>query len=206
MPHDDGAGRHNLRVATTLMKMVLLQLARGVPDNRWTCLSSQLSTLKSHPDYRLLWSRCRVLTSLIPHCLRFCPFRFMHGDAKEKGDAPTGIDEAAPADQVQPRPQMFGFGKHLCPGRELSKLEILIFLRAFLTKFDYTLVEGQVRFDQRTSTLQERADDTLNYKKIVKPFNLEDECPLFLCSTPKCCQPQRLVQRVSHQRTTACTV
>lgn len=39
---------------------------------------------------------------------------------------------------------MFGFGTHLCPGRELAKLEILLFLRAFLTRFDYDLVEGQV--------------------------------------------------------------
>ena len=38
---------------------------------------------------------------------------------------------------------MFGFGRHMCPGRELSKLEMLMFLRTFLTKFDYELVEGQ---------------------------------------------------------------
>ncbi len=38
---------------------------------------------------------------------------------------------------------MFGFGRHMCPGRELAKLEMLMFLRAFLAKFDYELVEGQ---------------------------------------------------------------
>lgn len=32
----------------------------------------------------------------------------------------------------------------MCPGRELGKLEILIFLRVFLSKFDYDVVEGQV--------------------------------------------------------------
>lgn len=31
----------------------------------------------------------------------------------------------------------------MCPGRELAKLEMLLFLRAFLTTFDYELVEGQ---------------------------------------------------------------
>lgn len=31
----------------------------------------------------------------------------------------------------------------MCPGRELAKLEMLLFLREFLTKFDYELVEGQ---------------------------------------------------------------
>lgn len=38
---------------------------------------------------------------------------------------------------------MFGLGRHMCPGRELAKLEMLMFLKAFLTKFDYELVEGQ---------------------------------------------------------------
>ena len=38
---------------------------------------------------------------------------------------------------------MFGAGRHMCPGRELAKLEMVVFLKAFLTKFDYELVEGQ---------------------------------------------------------------
>ncbi len=41
---------------------------------------------------------------------------------------------------------MFGLGRHMCPGRELAKLEMITFLKAFLTKFDYELVEGQ-RFE-----------------------------------------------------------
>lgn len=53
-------------------------------------------------------------------------------------------DSAASASKEQPRPLMFGFGKHTCPGRELAKLEILTFLKAFLVKFDYDIVEGQV--------------------------------------------------------------
>ena len=38
---------------------------------------------------------------------------------------------------------MWGLGRHMCPGRELAKLEILMFLKAFLNKFDYELVKGQ---------------------------------------------------------------
>lgn len=39
---------------------------------------------------------------------------------------------------------MWGFGTHLCPGRELAKLDMLLFLlEAVLAKFDYELVEGQ---------------------------------------------------------------
>ena len=38
---------------------------------------------------------------------------------------------------------MFGAGRHMCPGRELAKLEMLVVLKAFLTKFDYELVAGQ---------------------------------------------------------------
>lgn len=38
---------------------------------------------------------------------------------------------------------MFGLGRHACPGRELAKLEMLMFLRSFLAKFEYELVEGQ---------------------------------------------------------------
>lgn len=38
---------------------------------------------------------------------------------------------------------MFGLGRNSCPGRELAKIEMLMFLKEFLTKFDYELVEGQ---------------------------------------------------------------
>ena len=31
----------------------------------------------------------------------------------------------------------------MCPGRELAKLEMLMFLKEFLPKFDYDIVEGQ---------------------------------------------------------------
>lgn len=44
----------------------------------------------------------------------------------------------------QPRPPMWGYGRHACLGRELAKLEILVFLRTFLAMFDYDVVEGQV--------------------------------------------------------------
>ena len=52
----------------------------------------------------------------------------------------------AKALKKQPRPQMFGFGKHMCPGKELAKLEIALFLKYFLSNYGYQLVEGQVRF------------------------------------------------------------
>lgn len=39
---------------------------------------------------------------------------------------------------------MFGFGRHKCPGRELAQLETVLFLKTFLSKFDYRVVEGQV--------------------------------------------------------------
>lgn len=44
----------------------------------------------------------------------------------------------------EPRPEMFGFGKHMCSGRELAKLELICFMKAFLANFDYKLTEGQV--------------------------------------------------------------
>lgn len=70
---------------------------------------------------------------------RFCPFRFLHGDKSSS----TPDDPAATSEQ-QP-PPMFGFGKHMCPGREVAKLEILVFLKVFLSNFDYEMVKGQVR-------------------------------------------------------------
>ncbi|CAM9606502.1 unnamed protein product, partial [Sphacelaria rigidula] len=65
---------------------------------------------------------------------RFCPFRFLQGNNGGAERATTGKN---------PEPQMFGFGKHLCPGKELAKLEIILFFRNFLSEFDYELVEGQ---------------------------------------------------------------
>lgn len=73
---------------------------------------------------------------------RFCPFRFMHGDKiNEEGAAASGNPDQVPV--KQPPPPMFSLGRHMCPGRELAKLEMLLFLKEFLTKFDYELVEGQ---------------------------------------------------------------
>lgn len=85
------------------------------------------------------------------HCLRlvlvyrsFCPFHFLHTDKSDKSDAEGGgPHQPAPAVDA-PRPQMFGFGRHMCPGRELAKLEIILFLQNFLRTFDYRLIEGQV--------------------------------------------------------------
>ena len=45
----------------------------------------------------------------------------------------------------QPIPRMFGFGKHMCPGKELAKLEIVLFLKYFLSKYKYRMVGRQVR-------------------------------------------------------------
>ncbi|CAN0564928.1 unnamed protein product, partial [Ectocarpus sp. 12 AP-2014] len=75
---------------------------------------------------------------------RFCPFRFLHGG--EKKDTDSGASPVAGArSSGQPIPPMWGFGKHMCPGRELAKLEIVLFMKTFLTKFDFEVVEGQVR-------------------------------------------------------------
>lgn len=77
---------------------------------------------------------------------RFCPFRFIQGRQAEAERAATlgTADASFNTGMERLRPQMFGFGRHMCPGRELAKLEILLFLRTFLHKFDYDLVHGQV--------------------------------------------------------------
>lgn len=59
-------------------------------------------------------------------------------------DAPESPGASTATRQEQPRPRMFGFGRHTCPGSELAKIEILLFFRTFLRKFDYRLVKGQV--------------------------------------------------------------
>lgn len=66
----------------------------------------------------------------------------MHG-GKSKGDDNAAGNRPAGGSTEEPPPPMFGVGRHTCPGRELSKLEMLLFLKAFLTKFDYEVVEGQ---------------------------------------------------------------
>ncbi|CAN0317210.1 unnamed protein product [Ascophyllum nodosum] len=79
-------------------------------------------------------SRCVVFCPRVPNGrLRFCPFRFLH-----EGNG-GGIDRVG-----QPPPPMFGFGRHMCPGRDLSKLEIVLFLSTFLRKYSYRLVKRQV--------------------------------------------------------------
>lgn len=92
----------------------------------------------------------------------FCPFRFLHG--RTVSSAPDAVSPAADSTakpaahtthvkeegrdvggEPAPFPPLFGFGKHMCPGRELAKLELVTFLQRFLGEFDYHLVEGQVR-------------------------------------------------------------
>ena len=72
----------------------------------------------------------------------------MQSDIENVGAYPPAKDALSPAEthKDQPRPLMFGYGKHMCPGKELAKLEILLFLKFFLPKYEYRLVEGQVRF------------------------------------------------------------
>ncbi|CAM9850857.1 unnamed protein product [Ectocarpus sp. 8 AP-2014] len=80
--------------------------------------------------------------TLYPEPRKFCPFRFLHGD--EKKDADSAASPVAGArSSGQPIPAMWGFGKHMCPGRELAKLEMVLFMKTFLTKFDFEVVEGQ---------------------------------------------------------------
>lgn len=50
------------------------------------------------------------------------------------------LDGAAP----ESPPPLFGFGRHMCPGRELAKLEHISILQRLLLEFDYQIVEGQV--------------------------------------------------------------
>ena len=59
------------------------------------------------------------------------------GTGTAASTSPGGLSEE------QPIPPMWGLGRHGCIGRELAKLEILMFLKAFLNKFDYELVKGQ---------------------------------------------------------------
>lgn len=89
-------------------------------------------------------SRCiNVPVPVLPS--RFCPFRFFAGEkTKEESSSASTTSSVVPADIKQPPPLIFGFGKHTCPGRELAKLDILLFLRTFLSKFEYDVVEGQV--------------------------------------------------------------
>lgn len=85
-----------------------------------------------------------VLSSDVNTSPRFCPFRFIKGNKREdEGTTLAAPTSAGGEPEGQPRPEMWGFGMHMCPGRELAKLEMLLFLKAFLTKFDYELVEGQ---------------------------------------------------------------
>eukprot|EP00903_Cladosiphon_okamuranus_P015049 g13922.t1 len=79
--------------------------------------------------------------SLYPEPKKFCPFRFLHVDKINDSPNPSPNREEMPAEQ--PRPPMFGLGRHSCPGRELAKLEMLLLLKEFLRKFDYQLVGGQ---------------------------------------------------------------
>lgn len=68
----------------------------------------------------------------------------------QTGDAPVNPG------MEQLRPEIFGFGRHMCPGRELAKLEILLFLRTFLEKFDYELVDRQVSDRQELKRMQQK--------------------------------------------------
>lgn len=103
-------------------------------------------TFRISPTVLFRRSPSTPLPLLLP---RFCPFRFLHG--KKTKSTTDGTTDASPSDamstgsKAQPRPLMFGFGRHKCPGNELAKLEIVLFMRTFLGKFDYHLVEGQVR-------------------------------------------------------------
>lgn len=90
-----------------------------------------------------------------------CPFRFLHGRGTQRtaSDATSGdpdvstgasihgemsCDRGKPRESPAPVPPVFGFGKHMCPGRELANLELVTVLRRFLTEFDFHIVEGQV--------------------------------------------------------------
>ncbi|CAB1106783.1 unnamed protein product [Ectocarpus sp. CCAP 1310/34] len=82
--------------------------------------------------------------TLYPEPRQFCPFRFLHGGEKKDTDSAASPGTGARR-SGQPIPPMWGFGKHMCPGRELAKLEMILFMKTFLPKFDFEVVEGQVR-------------------------------------------------------------
>lgn len=105
-------------------------------DEKWQGIGAEGIT---HPAWCL---RCALREYPL---LRFCPFRFMHGDQNkaERIVVTSHSGGGKPAKQSQVPPPMWGFGRHMCPGRELAKLEMLLFLKAFLAKFDYKLVEEQ---------------------------------------------------------------
>ena len=78
---------------------------------------------------------------------RFCPFRFFHrskhGGADEERLVGLSDDDNGPSAE-QLRPELFGLGKHMRPGREVAKLQVLLFLKCFMSKLGYELVNGQV--------------------------------------------------------------
>lgn len=84
----------------------------------------------------------------------------MHGDKLVSAEDEELVDlnneeddnHASVYSAQQPRPEMFGFGKHMCPGREVAKLQILLFLKFFMSTFDYELVNGQVSLRARLCT------------------------------------------------------
>lgn len=67
---------------------------------------------------------------------------------KEASDL-SMISNSAPTRKEQPSPLIFRYGRHMCPGRGLAKLEILLFLKEFLTKFEYNLVAEQVSWESK---------------------------------------------------------
>lgn len=91
---------------------------------------------------------------------RLCPFRFLHGD--KTNDAASANPGAVAASH--PPPPMFALGRHRYPGGELAKLEMLMFLKEFLPKFDYELVEGHSF--QGVPTINEPKD---KLRVILKP-------------------------------------
>lgn len=57
---------------------------------------------------------------------RGCPLRFLSSIGGE-----------------EPQPNMFGYGKHMCPGKFLAQVEILLLMKTFLCNFDFELAPNQ---------------------------------------------------------------
>lgn len=59
-----------------------------------------------------------------------CPLRFLQHN-KNRSSKP------------EPLPELFGYGKHICPGRFLAQIQMALLMKAFLSRFEFSLVSKQ---------------------------------------------------------------
>mmetsp|Transcript_2106 Transcript_2106/g.3954 ORF Transcript_2106/g.3954 Transcript_2106/m.3954 type:complete len:164 (-) Transcript_2106:121-612(-) len=77
-----------------------------------------------------------------------CPLRFHNKitDNSSNGSS-TSDDDIFKKGSVEEdegrHPNIFGYGKHLCPGQYLAQMEIALVTKAMVCNYDFELVEGQ---------------------------------------------------------------